>query len=125
MTEYKLHKKIGVGLDKLDTMNIGLKWAFDQIRNEAKKNALAELTKLLQNKFDDSKREVLNKWQEWIKNSLLTKLFPFRQYFTNKILKKKLRQWKDTADEIKRLDDLEEERGNKIIELLKILIIHM
>ena len=59
MNEYKLYKKIGVGLDKLDTIKFGLKWAFDNIRNEAKNNGLANLINLLQNKFDDTKREVL------------------------------------------------------------------
>ena len=39
-----------------------------------------------------------------------------------KILRMKLKQWKEIADEIKRRDEMETTRYNKIIELLKIMI---
>jgi len=61
-------------------------------------------------------------WKNWIKNNLLSKLFPFRKYFMDKILRKKLLQWKEIVDEMKRQDEAENSRVSRILELLKILI---
>ena len=40
----------------------------------------------------------------------------------DKILRMKLHQWKEIADELKRKADIENDRSNKILELLQILI---
>ena len=63
-------------------------------------------------RINDRKREVLDKWDEYIKNNLLSKLFPFRQYFMDKILKMKLLQWKEIVDELKRQDEAENDINN-------------
>ena len=122
MAYQKVVKKIGEGLDILDSVPFGLRWAFDKLKEDNKRKGLYNFALLLQDKINDRRREVLNQWDEYIKNNLLSKLFPFRKYFMDKILRMKLKQWKETADEMKRLDDLESDRVNKIIELLKILI---
>ena len=122
MAKSKLTKKIGEGLDILDSIPFGIKWAFDKLRQDNRMKGLVDLVHLLQDKLNDRKREVLNKWEDWIKNNLVSKLFPFRKYFMDKILRMKLHQWKEIADEIKRKDDLENDRVSKILELLKMLI---
>ena len=119
MNHFKLTKKIGEGLDLLDSIPFGLKWAFDKLKED---NSLINLVQLLQDKINDRRREVLDKWQDWIKNNLVSKLFPFRKYFMDKILRMKLHQWKEIADELKRKADIENDRSNKILELLQILI---
>ena len=122
MARNKVIKKIGEGLDRLDAIPFGLVWAFDKLKEENRNRALANLTSLLQDKVNERRKEVLDKWEEWIKNNLVSKLFPFRKYFADKILRMKLLQWKEIADELKRQEEAENTRNNKIIELLKILI---
>ena len=115
-------KKIGEGLDILDTTPFGLIWAYDKLKQNNKLLGLANLVYFLQDKITSNKKEFFNRYNEWIKGNLVSKLFPFRKYFQEKILRMKLKQWKDIADELKRKDEMEEHRNNKIIELLKIMI---
>ena len=122
MARNKVIKKIGEGLDRLDSIPFGLVWAFDQLKEANKKKAFTNMISLLQDKINERRRDVLDKWEEFIKNNLISKLFPFRKYFMDKILRMKLLQWKEIADELKRQDEAENTRNNKIIELLKILI---
>ena len=118
----KTVKKIGEGLDLLDSIPFGLTWAYDKLKENNRKLALGELVNFLQDKINSTKKEFFDKYNDWIKGNLVSKLFPFRKYFMEKILRMKLKQWKEIADEIKRRDEMETTRYNKIIELLKIMI---
>jgi hypothetical protein len=118
----KTVKKIGEGLDLLDSIPFGLVWAYDKLKENNKLLALGQLVNFLQDKITVTKKEFFNKYNDWIKGNLVSKLFPFRKYFMDKILRMKLKQWKEIADELKRRDEMETTRYNKIIELLKIMI---
>ena len=115
-------KKIGEGLDILDGTSLGLRYAYDKLKENNRNLALAGVANLLQEKVNDRRRQVLDKINEWIKDFLLNKLFPFRQNYLDNLLRKKLHQWKDTATELTKRLELEEEKNNRIIELLKIMV---
>ena len=118
----KMVKKIGEGLDLLDSIPFGLTWAYDKLLENNRKLAFSNLVHFLQEKINIAKKEFFDKYNEWIKGNLVSKLFPFRKYFMEKILRMKLKQWKDIADELKRKEEMESTRYNKIIELLMRLI---
>ena len=118
----KVLKKIGEGLEILDSIPFGLTWAYDKLIQNNKKLALADLVDFLQEKIKVTKKEFFNQYNEWIKGNLMSRLFPFRKYYMDKILRMKLKQWKEIADEMKRRDEMETTKNNKIIELLKLLI---
>jgi len=118
----KVLKKIGEGLDILDTIPFGLTWAYDKLIQNNKKLALAELVHFLQEKINVTKKEFFYKYNEWIKGNLVSKLFPFRKYFMDKILRMKLKQWKEIASEMTRWEQMESKKNNRILELLTIMI---
>ena len=118
----KTLKKIGEGLDILDTIPFGLTWAYDKLIQNNKYLALGQLVNFLQSKINSSKKEFFDKYNEWIKGNLVSKLFPFRKYWMDKILRMKLKQWKEIADELARRDEMNTKKNNRILELLTIML---
>jgi len=118
----KTLKKIEEGLDILDTIPFGLTWAYDKLKQNNKYLALGQLVLFLQDKINTSKKDFLNKLNEYIKGSLISKLFPFRKYFMDKILRMKLKQWKEIASELTRFEELTTKKNNRILELLTIML---
>ena len=115
-------QKIGEGLAILENIPFGLRYAYDKLIDNNKKIALSKLINFLQDKVNGRKKDVLSKLDEYLKNLLVSKLFPFRKYFMDKILRLKLIQWRDIAFELQRLEENEKNRINRIVELLKMLI---
>ena len=118
----KTLKKIEEGLDILDTIPFGLTWAYDKLKQNNKYLALGQLVLFLQDKITTSKKDFFNRLNEYIKGSLISKLFPFRKYFMDKILRMKLKQWKENADELARFAEMNEKKNNRILELLTIML---
>ena len=99
-------KKVGEGLDKLSNLRLNIRYAWDKIRDSNKIDALKDLVGFLQDKVNQRNRETLDDIYQYGLDKLLIRLFPLREKLLKELLRKKLRQWRDKADKLRRLNDL-------------------
>jgi len=102
LKEEEYLKKIKDGLDKLSNLRLNVRYAWDKIKDNNKINALKDLVGNLQDLINNKKREVFEEIYEYGINKLLNRLFPLREKFIKDILRKKLRQWRDKANDLAR-----------------------
>ncbi|MBR6907536.1 hypothetical protein IKN40_03405, partial [bacterium] len=95
--------KVYEGLDRLSNLRLNIRYAWDKIRDYNKNNALENLVGFLQDKINNVKRDVLEEIYQYGIDQVLRKLFPLRQKYINNLLRKKLRQWRDKANNLGRL----------------------
>ena len=115
-------KRIEKGIEIFDSSKFGLRYAYNKLIENSRNIALYRLTYLLQEKVHNRRRQVVDKFIEQNKAFVLNRLLSFRKNYIDNILYKILNQWEENAFEIRERIELEEDRKNRIYELLKIIL---
>ena len=95
--------RIGQGLDVINNLRLNMKYAWDKILDNNKKNALKDLVKFLQDKINEKNRDTFDEIYQYTIDELLRRLITLRKKAENNLLKNALKTWKDNADNLAKL----------------------
>ena len=96
----ELLNRIGEGFDILDNLRLNIRYAWDKIKENNKKNALEDLVALIQDKINQRNRDTFDELYQYGIDKLLRGLVPLRKKAENDLLRKALNQWKNNANKL-------------------------
>ena len=88
-------KKISEGLDVLDNLKLNMRYAFDKILENNKKNGLKDLVSFLQEMINKRKRDTFDDIYQYGIDKLLRSLVPLRRKCEKDLLRDALKKWKN------------------------------
>ena len=95
--------RIGEGLDILDNLRLNIRYAWEKIKENNKKNALEDLVAFLQDQINRRNRDTLDDLIQYGIDKLLRGLVPLRKKNENDLKRNALTKWRNIANNLAKL----------------------